>query len=255
MIHEFRTLNQLFMFSVAVILLLPLPYSTQAIDKSAKAKFYEMPDGLGTPSGACGYGEYGRNLSNGNVAAVSSRLLYKSGAGCGACYQVKCKVADCNNGGVKVVVTDNSSANETEFILSYRAFASMAKPGKEKALREKGVVDVQYKRIRCDYGAGKSLRVQVLDHSTYPYYLAFMFLYQGGSSPITAVEIFEKESIEWKQCSRAYGAVWQISSPPKTTLTMRLFLPESKSTWILLPSVIPNPWTPGVSYDTYVRIP
>lgn len=254
---EFRILNHLYKFSVAM-LFLPLLSSSQAIYKSSKAKFYEMPDGLGTPSGACGYGEYGRNISNGNVAAVSSSFLYRAGAGCGACYQVKCKALECNNGGVKVVVTDDASSDEADFILSSHGFATMAKPGNEKKLKEKGIVDIQFKRIQCEYGAGESLKVKVLEHSSYPDYLAFLFLYQGGTSPITAVEIFEKDSIEWKPCSRAYGAVWHISSPPKGGLTIRLFLPggsSSKPTWILLPNAIPDPWTPGASYDTSVHIP
>lgn len=37
--------------------------------------------------GACGYGEFGRDINDGEVSGVSSRL-WKSGAGCGACYQV-----------------------------------------------------------------------------------------------------------------------------------------------------------------------
>ena len=37
--------------------------------------------------GACGYGELGRDINDGEVSGVSSRL-WKNGAGCGACYQV-----------------------------------------------------------------------------------------------------------------------------------------------------------------------
>lgn len=37
--------------------------------------------------GACGFGGIGRTLNNGSVAAVSG--LFRNGAGCGACYQVR----------------------------------------------------------------------------------------------------------------------------------------------------------------------
>ena len=37
-------------------------------------------------AGACGFGEFGRTVNNGNVAAVS--YLFRNGSGCGACYQV-----------------------------------------------------------------------------------------------------------------------------------------------------------------------
>lgn len=36
--------------------------------------------------GACGFGEYGKTVNDGNVAGVS--WLWKNGSGCGACYQV-----------------------------------------------------------------------------------------------------------------------------------------------------------------------
>jgi hypothetical protein len=36
--------------------------------------------------GACGFGEFGRTVNDGNVAGVSR--LYRNGTGCGACYQV-----------------------------------------------------------------------------------------------------------------------------------------------------------------------
>ncbi|KAL8150873.1 hypothetical protein V2J09_020681 [Rumex salicifolius] len=222
---------------------------------SGKAKFYQMPDDLGTPSGACGYGEYGRSVYNGNVAAVSSRSLYRSGAGCGTCFQVKCKAPECNDEGVNVVLTDNATSDEAEFILSSHAFIAMAIPGKEKEVKEYGVVEIEYERISCDYGGGKNLMLKVLDYSSNPYYLAFLFLNQGGISSITAVEIFEEEEIEWKACRRSYGAVWEISSLPMTgkALTLRLFLPGAPK-WMLLPKVIPSSWKPGVVYDTSVQI-
>lgn len=37
-------------------------------------------------AGACGFGDFGRTVNDGNVAAVS--YLYRNGSGCGACYQV-----------------------------------------------------------------------------------------------------------------------------------------------------------------------
>lgn len=40
--------------------------------------------GLG---GACGFGEFGRTVNDGSVSAASP-WLFKSGSGCGACYQV-----------------------------------------------------------------------------------------------------------------------------------------------------------------------
>ena len=55
--------------------------------------------------------------------------FFRDGAGCGACYQLRCRDRRvCGDGGVKVVVTD--AANRTGFLLASReAFAAMAKDG------------------------------------------------------------------------------------------------------------------------------
>lgn len=39
------------------------------------------------PAGACGFGEFGKTVNNGEVAGVSR--LYSGGSGCGACYLVR----------------------------------------------------------------------------------------------------------------------------------------------------------------------
>lgn len=53
---------------------------------STRATYYGSPDCFGTSTGACGYGEYGRTVNNGEVTGASK--LYRNGTGCGACYQV-----------------------------------------------------------------------------------------------------------------------------------------------------------------------
>lgn len=141
--------------------------------------------------GGCGYGEYGRTINDGNVAVVTSSKLYKGGASCGACYNVKCKEAVCDDGGVVVMVTDyGASDGETDFILSTHAFNKMALPNYEKDLRDYGKVEIEYQRVACKFPR-KTLTVKVVEHSRFPSYLAFEFLYQSGDADITAVELFE----------------------------------------------------------------
>ncbi|KAL2903047.1 Expansin-like B1 [Bienertia sinuspersici] len=140
--------------------------------------------------GACGYGEYGRSVNDGDVAAVSRRL-YRNGARCGACYQIKCTEEECNEDGVRVVVTDQGeSRDDSDFILSVQAFAKMAKPGMEHNLKAYGHVNVEYQRIPCQFPAN-NLMLKIDERSHYPNYLAFVFYYQASFYDITAVEIFE----------------------------------------------------------------
>jgi len=80
---------------------------------------------------ACGYAgaAMATEINGGYVAAAAGAEFFRDGAGCGACYQLRCRdLRVCGDGGVKVVVTD--AANRTGFLLASReAFAAMAKDG------------------------------------------------------------------------------------------------------------------------------
>ncbi|KAJ8444324.1 hypothetical protein Cgig2_019882 [Carnegiea gigantea] len=184
--------------------------------------------------GACGYGDYGRTVNDGLVAVAASSKLYRNGAGCGACYKVKCKKVECNQDGVVVVVTDYVGVgNETDLVLSANAYTKMAQPGGEKVLVAYGKVDVEYERVSCQY-PGKTLMLKVLEDSRYNSYLSMQFLYQAGRADINAVEVFEGP------------------------LTVRFFLDGDhdnvKARWVLMRNVVPAFWEPGASYDTEIQL-
>ena len=78
--------------------------------------------------GACGYAgaAMATEINGGYVAAAAGAEFFRDGAGCGACYQLRCRDRRvCGDGGIKVVVTD--AANHTGgFLLAREAFAAMA---------------------------------------------------------------------------------------------------------------------------------
>lgn len=156
-----------------------------------------------------------------------------------------------------VVVTDHGGAGDADFIMSAKAFNKMAQPGLEKELMTYGKVDVEYRRVPCQY-PGKTLTLKVTESSNYNSYLSLQFLYQAGSAEITAVEVFEEETQKWRAYRRAYGAVWDMPSPPKGPLTVRFFLDGNsgnvKPRWVLVPTVIPAFWQPGATYDTEIQL-
>jgi hypothetical protein len=80
--------------------------------------------------------------------------------------QVRCRDSElCSAAGAKVVVTDQArTSNRTAMVLSAAAYAAMASAGNGKAarLRDRRVVDVEYKRylgaatpIHCFGPAGR----------------------------------------------------------------------------------------------------
>ncbi|KAK4728426.1 hypothetical protein R3W88_021414 [Solanum pinnatisectum] len=241
-------------FMICIILLLPA-FSFGTENYYSKATFYKTSDGKGTPTGACGYGEHGRYVNDGLVTTASWKL-YKNGAGCGACYQVRCKdEALCSNEGVKVVVTDSGEGPGTDFILSSDAFAKMAyHPKVAHKLFPKGVVDVDYKRVSCKYG---NLKIKINEHSNYHGYLALFLFNNGGYADIIAIEIYDVKSYKWIPMRRSYGAVFDLANPPKGDLKIKIQIKEGEKTkWIHSnKTVIPDYWKPGSIYETDIQIP
>ncbi|XP_019182354.1 PREDICTED: expansin-like B1 [Ipomoea nil] len=240
-----------------VTVILPVMCYSEQIENSlyTRATYYGSPDCYGTPSGACGFGDYGRNVNGGKVSGVSSRL-YKNGTGCGACYQVRCKIpTHCNEEGTKMVVTDYGEGDRTDFILSTRAYSEMANPGLANELFALGVVDMEYRRIPCRYN-GYNLMIQVHDKSDFPNYIAILPLYQSGLSDITAAQIWQADCKEWRDMRRVFGGVYDYQNPPKgSLLSFRLQTNLNGNTkWVEVLDVLPQQWKAGVAYDTNIQL-
>ncbi|CAI0417758.1 unnamed protein product [Linum tenue] len=115
-------------------------------------------------------------------------------------------------------------------------------------------IDVEYKRIPCRY-AGYNIVVKVKEHSKYPDYLAVVLLYQAGQYDVAAVEIWQEDCKQWRGMRRAYGAVFDVVTPPKGELKLRFQLASSvETTWVESKSVIPGEWKAGATYDSNVQL-
>ncbi|GAY69541.1 hypothetical protein CUMW_288430, partial [Citrus unshiu] len=171
-------------------------------------------------AGACGFGEYGKTVNDANVAGVSR--LWNNGTACGACYEVRCNVPElCTDYGVYVLVTDYGEEDDTEFILSPRAYGRMALTDKSEELYTFGVVDVEFLRVPCRF-RGYNVMFKVHENSKYPQYLAVSMLYVGGQNDVLAVEIWLEDCKEWVAMRRAFGAVFDIFYPPPGAINLRM---------------------------------
>ncbi|KAL8196561.1 hypothetical protein R6Q57_024856 [Mikania cordata] len=204
--------------------------------------------------GACGYGSFATSFYNGRLAAVVPSI-FKSGSGCGACFQIRCMDSKlCSESGTQVIVTDLNNNNQTELVLSSRALMAMANKGMEQQILRLGSADVEYKRVSCDY-KGKNLSVRVEESSDKPHYLAIKFLYQGGQTEIVAVDIARVGSSNWSFMSQKSGAIWETSWVPVGAVQLRLVVTsgyDRKTIWAK--SVLPANWNVGVVYDSGVQI-
>ncbi|KAK9121005.1 hypothetical protein Syun_018622 [Stephania yunnanensis] len=108
------------------------------------------------------------------------------------------------------------------FILSPKGFQELARKNLALELMAYGVVDIEYRRISCQY-PGYNLMFKVQENSRFPVYLAIVIIYQAGQSEITAVEIWLEDCKQWQGMGKAFGAVWDISNPPEGSITERIW--------------------------------
>ncbi|CAL1376076.1 unnamed protein product [Linum trigynum] len=221
----------------------------------SRAAHYPNSDEKGTETGACGFGTFGATLNGGDVSAASE--LYRNGVGCGACYQVRCTNSNyCSDKGLTVVITDQGSSDNTDFILSRRAFAGMAQTKDAAAsLLALGIVDIEYRRVSCRHPY-QNITIKIDENSNYPFYLAFVIRYQQGQKDITAVQLCETENFGCKLLERSYGAVWTTASPPRGPLSLRMLFSDDDGdeSWVVPVNNIPSDWKPGQTYDTGLQV-
>ncbi|ESQ53079.1 hypothetical protein EUTSA_v10025976mg [Eutrema salsugineum] len=248
-----------FLFFVVAVVFISSSSSVHACDRClhrSKASYFSSASSLS--SGACAYGSLATGFFAGHIAAAVPSI-FKDGAGCGACFQVRCvDPALCTTKGTTVMVTDlNIKSNHTDLVLSSRAFRALAKPvlGADRNLLRRGIVDIQYQRVPCDYGNKKMMNVRVEETSKSPNYLAIKLLYQGGQTEVVAIDIAQVGSSRWTYMTRSHGAVWATDKVPTGALQFRFMVTggyDGKMLWS--PSVLPANWEPGKTYDAGVQI-
>ncbi|CAI9774688.1 unnamed protein product [Fraxinus pennsylvanica] len=238
------------------LLLLGIFSSATACDRCVhRAKVTSFSKAEALQSGACGYGSLATGFNDGHLAAAHPSL-YKEGAGCGACFQIRCNdQALCSKQGTAVMVTDRNKDNGTDFVLSSRAFAAMANKNMVQHILRLGLTDVQYKRIPCDYKMKNlSVRVEESSHKANNY-LAIKLLYQGGQTEIVVIDVVQVGSANWKFLSRKYGAIWDIDDVPSGPLQFRFWVTSGfDGKWIWPENVLPADWKNGVVYDMGIQI-
>ncbi|KAL6128997.1 hypothetical protein ACLB2K_072350 [Fragaria x ananassa] len=223
---------------------------------AAVATWYGDPEGGGTDGGACAYANAVDQPPFSTLVSAGGASLFKSGEGCGACYEVKCTGnAACSGNPVTVVITDNCpggqcASDAVHFDLSGHAFGAMANSGKQPELRNAGVLQVQHRRVPCVYG-GVDIAFRV-DTGSNPYYLAVVVEYEAGPGALSALELKQGNS-DWLPMQESWGADWKFNcgSQLQGPLSIRLIADSGQT--LVANDVIPVGWQPGQTYRSVVN--
>ncbi|GER44879.1 expansin B2 [Striga asiatica] len=185
---------------------------------TTQATWYGEKTGAGSDGGSCGYETAVEKPPFSSLITAASTPLYNNGDGCGLCYQVQCTSEYCSGKPVTVVITDEcpGCGGNHLFDLSGTSFRQMANPGQEQQLQDRGIINVQYQSVPCNFpGTNVAFRVDPGSNSNY---LAVAIEYEDGDG-LTGVAVRKSNTNgDWLPMTLSWGAVWKANlngiSPP-----------------------------------------
>ncbi|XP_062206183.1 expansin-B9-like [Phragmites australis] len=223
---------------------------------AARATWYGEPTGSGPADngGACGIKDVHLPPYSGMISC-GNEPIFKDGKGCGSCYEIKCKAPEeCSNKPVVVFITDMNyeHISSYHFDLSGKAFGAMAKPGLNDKLIHRGIIDMEFRRVRCKYPPGQKIWFHVEKFSN-PNYLAVLVKFVADDGDIVQMDLKEKASPEWRPMKQSWGAIWRMDSakPLKGPFSIRLTSESGKK--LVATDVIPANFIENAVYKSNIQ--
>uniref|UniRef100_A0A0E0IWC3 Expansin-like EG45 domain-containing protein n=1 Tax=Oryza nivara TaxID=4536 RepID=A0A0E0IWC3_ORYNI len=227
----------------------------------ARATWYGAPTGAGPDDngGACGF----KNVNQypfSSMTSCGNEPIFKDGKGCGSCYQIRCnKDPSCSGNIETVIITDMNyyPVARYHFDLSGTAFGAMAKPGLNDKLRHSGIIDIQFRRVPCNY-PGLKINFHVEEGSN-PVYFAVLVEYEDLDGDVVQVDLMESKSAYggatgvWTAMRESWGSIWRLDSNHRLQAPFSLRIRSDSGKTLVANNVIPANWSPNSNYRSIVQ--
>nr|CAB3495294.1 unnamed protein product [Digitaria exilis] len=232
-----------------------LSYSTAWVP--AKATWYGAPTGAGPDDdgGACGF-KHTNQYPFSSMTSCGNEPIFKDGKGCGSCYQIRCLKSNhpaCSGVPQTVVITDMNyyPVAKYHFDLSGTAFGSMAVGGLNDKLRHAGIIDMQFRRVPCNF-PGLTINF-VVQHGSNPMYLAVLVEFEDKDGDVVQVDIMQHDSGYWEPMHESWGSIWRIDPNRPLQGPYSLRITNESGRKLVAPDIIPANYIPDTNYRSYVQ--
>ena len=221
----------------------------------ARATWYGAPTGAGPDDdgGACGFKNTNQYPFS-SMTSCGNEPIFKDGKGCGSCYQIGCvNHPACSGNPETVIITDMNyyPVSKYHFDLCGTAFGAMAKPGQNDQLRHAGIIDIQFKRVPCNF-PGLKVTFHVEEGSN-PVYFAVLVEYEDGDGDVVQVDLMEANSQSWTPMRESWGSIWRLDSNHRLTAPFSLRITNESGKQLVASQVIPANWAPMAVYRSFVQ--
>ncbi|KAM0852686.1 hypothetical protein ACQ4PT_049396 [Festuca glaucescens] len=235
-------------------------YTASAVSYSsswlpARATWYGAPTGAGPDDngGACGF-KHVNQYPFSSMTSCGNQPLFKDGKGCGSCYQIRCTNDRSCSGNIEtVMITDMNyyPVAQYHFDLSGTAFGAMAKPGLNEKLRHSGIIDIQFRRVPCNF-PGLKINFHVVDGSN-AVYLAVLIEYEDMDGDLTQVDMKEANSRSWAPMHESWGSIWRMDSNHRLQAPFSMRITSDSGKQLVANNIIPANWRPNTDYRSFVQ--
>jgi hypothetical protein len=170
--------------------------------------------------------------------------------------QIRCLKSNhpaCSGVAQTVIITDMNyyPVAKYHFDLSGTAFGSMASWGLNDKLRHAGIIDMQFRRVPCNFpGLTITFRVQ---HGSNPMYLAVLIEHENKDGDVVQADIMQSNSGHWEPMHESWGSIWRIdpNRPLRGPFSMRITNESGRQ--LVAKNVIPANYIPDVDYRSFVQ--